>query len=184
MELETELIRLASNIVSRISIGRQWAGRDEELAELKVVVMEVEELLGSFDIKDYIWVLQKLRFDLQGIGRRVKVVRGQFDWMVEGILGEKEAARQSKREEKDGREGMMEDSKDILDMLMDVYDDERAEMRLTRDNIKAFILVNFLNHIFFIKTVFLNPEITLMKKTIWFQFLHGVGPTKLNEFRP
>ncbi|KAJ4758258.1 hypothetical protein LUZ62_068633 [Rhynchospora pubera] len=140
VELETELVRLASNIISRMSIGRQWAGSDDELVELKTVVAEVEELLGLFNLKDYIWILQKLGFDLQGIRRRIEDVKGRFDRMVDGVLREKEAARQMKRGEEDCGEGMMKDSMDILDMLMDVYYDDGAEMRLTRDNIKAFIL--------------------------------------------
>jgi cytochrome P450 family 93 subfamily A len=146
VDLEIEFVRLASNIVSRMLIGRQWVGKDDELTELKTVVGEIEEILGLFDIKDYIWVLQKLGFDLQGISHRVKDVKGRFDRMVEGVLKEKEAARQRKRGEKDGTEGVMEENRDILDMLMDVYDDDGAEIRLTRDNIKAFILVNFLNY--------------------------------------
>lgn len=32
--------------------------------------------------------------------------------------------------------------KDLLDILLDIYEDENAEKRLTRENIKAFIMVS------------------------------------------
>ncbi|KAJ3707909.1 hypothetical protein LUZ61_011614 [Rhynchospora tenuis] len=140
VELGTELVRLASNIISRMSIGRQWAETDDELAELKMVIEEAEELVGVFDLRHFIWVLRKLGFDFQGIGRRAEDVRRRFDQMVDRVLREKEAARQMKRGEEDGGEGMMKGSKDILELLMDVYDDDKAEIRLTRDSIKALLL--------------------------------------------
>lgn len=34
-----------------------------------------------------------------------------------------------------------ETGKDLLDILLDIYEDENAEWRLTRENIKAFIMV-------------------------------------------
>jgi cytochrome P450 len=53
------------------------------------------------------------------------------------VLKEKEAERQSKIGNKeDGEEG----AKDILDLLMDVHDDDNAEKKLTRENIKSYIL--------------------------------------------
>ncbi|KAJ4801684.1 hypothetical protein LUZ62_052930 [Rhynchospora pubera] len=141
VELDTELVRLGSNVISRMSFGRQWAGTDDELVELKTVITEVEELLALFDLKDHIWVLKKLGFDFQGIVGRVEDARGRFDQMVERVLREKEAARQKKKGGEDGGEEMMKGSKDILELLMDVNDDDnKAQMKLTRDNIKSFIL--------------------------------------------
>lgn len=32
--------------------------------------------------------------------------------------------------------------KDLLDILLDIYEDKNAEKRLTRENIKAFIMVS------------------------------------------
>jgi hypothetical protein len=32
--------------------------------------------------------------------------------------------------------------KDLLHILLDIYEDKSSKMRLTRENIKAFILVN------------------------------------------
>ncbi|KAJ4810795.1 Cytochrome P450 93A3 [Rhynchospora pubera] len=140
VNLPKEFIGLASSIVSRMSVGRQWAGKDDELAELKTVINELEEILGLFDFKDHIWVLKqlgKLGIDFQGIDSKVEEVKGKYDRMVERVLRAKEAERQQLTRKKDGGEGMV---KDILDLLMDVHDDENAEKKLTRENIKSYIL--------------------------------------------
>jgi hypothetical protein len=56
--------------------------------------------------------------------------------MMERILTARDAERRRRREEA----GEV-DAKDVLDMLFDMHEDEAAEMRLTRENIKAFMLV-------------------------------------------
>ncbi|KAJ3686551.1 hypothetical protein LUZ61_015715 [Rhynchospora tenuis] len=139
VNLSKELISLASSIISRMSVGRQWAGKDDELVELKKVVNELEEIMGMFDLRDHVCVFKqfgKLGFDFQGIDSKAVEVKRWYDRMVERILREKEVERQKLSGNEDG-EGM---AKGILDLLMDVYDDENAEKKLTRENLKSYIL--------------------------------------------
>jgi hypothetical protein len=52
-----------------LAVGKQWAGEEDELAELKTVINDLEEILGLFDFKDHIWVLKqlgKLEIDFKG----------------------------------------------------------------------------------------------------------------------
>jgi hypothetical protein len=59
--------------------------------------------------------------------------------MMERILTAREAKRRHQRESADAGEGAEE--KDILDILFDMHEDKAAEMPLSRDNMKAFMLV-------------------------------------------
>ena len=69
------------------------------------------------------------------MNKKLKEVRDKFDAMLDKIIKEHEKARKRKE---DG-------VKDLLDILLDISEDESSEMRLTRENIKAFILVNCFN---------------------------------------
>jgi uncharacterized protein YgfB (UPF0149 family) len=60
--------------------------------------------------------------------------------MMERIMKEHEDARKRKKETGDEDDTV----KDLLDILLDIYEDENAEKRLTRENIKAFIMVRSL----------------------------------------
>uniref|UniRef100_A0A803P5Y1 Cytochrome P450 n=1 Tax=Cannabis sativa TaxID=3483 RepID=A0A803P5Y1_CANSA len=81
--------------------------------------------------EDYIWFCKNL--DLQGFGKRLKKVRDKFDSMMDRIIKEHEEVRSKKESEDDT-------VKDLLDMLLDISEDESSEFKLTRENIKAFIL--------------------------------------------
>lgn len=149
VNLGKEFFGLASTIVSRMSVGRQWAGRDDELQELKSVINEIEQIIGAFDLRDHIWVLQKLGIDLQGIGSKAEKVRARYDQMVERVLREKAAERETMRwKENGGDQGTV---KDILDMLMDAYEDEKTEKKLTKENLKGYILVSISCQVNFIQ---------------------------------
>ncbi|KAJ6741878.1 CYTOCHROME P450 [Salix viminalis] len=71
-----------------------------------------------------------------GFEKRLKDARDRYDSMMERIMKEHEDARRKKREI--GDEG--DTVKDVLDILLDIYEDENAEKRLTRENIKAFLM--------------------------------------------
>ncbi|XP_073002396.1 3,9-dihydroxypterocarpan 6A-monooxygenase-like [Typha latifolia] len=134
-----ELNKLTNNIVSMMAMSRRCSGNEREAEEVRKLVEEVAELTGKFNLGDYIWVFKKL--DLQGFKKRLEIVHRRFEEMMEGILKEKEEKRRREKEMGlglGGGEG--EKVKDLLDILLDIYENGRAEVRLTRENIKAFIL--------------------------------------------
>ncbi|OVA04816.1 Cytochrome P450 [Macleaya cordata] len=136
VDVGRELVRLTNNIISRMTMSKRCSETENEAEEVRVLVQEVAELTGKFNLSDYIWFCRNL--DLQGLGKRYKDLHRRFDEMVEKIIEKKE----KKRLEKMGHGGDEQDSttKDLLDILLDISEDENAEMRLTRENIKAFIL--------------------------------------------
>uniref|UniRef100_A0A0E0HTG3 Cytochrome P450 n=1 Tax=Oryza nivara TaxID=4536 RepID=A0A0E0HTG3_ORYNI len=135
VDVDAALMGLTGDIVSRMVMGRRWTGDDNDAEEMRSVVAETAELTGTFNLQDYIGVFKY--WDVQGLGKRIDAVHRKFDAMMERILTAREAKRKLRRQAAaDGED----DEKDLLDMLFDMHEDEAAEMRLTRDNIKAFML--------------------------------------------
>uniref|UniRef100_J3MFU1 Uncharacterized protein n=1 Tax=Oryza brachyantha TaxID=4533 RepID=J3MFU1_ORYBR len=126
---------LTGDIVSRMVMSRRWTGHDNDAEEMRSLVAETAELTGTFNLQDYIGAFRF--WDVQGLGKRVDAVHRKFDAMMERILTARDAERRLRRQPAaDGEE----EEEDVLDMLFDMHEDEAAEMRLTRDNIKAFML--------------------------------------------
>ncbi|OMP03976.1 Cytochrome P450 [Corchorus olitorius] len=128
-----ELVRLTNNVVSRMIMNQICSNDDDEAEEVRKLVQAIAELTGKFNLSDYIWFCKNL--DLQGMKKKLKQVRDKFDTMMDRIIKEHEEARKRKE---DGGDTV----KDLLDILLDISADENSEMKLTRENIKAFILLD------------------------------------------
>ena len=87
------------------------------------------ELLNSFNVLDFIPFSKKL--DLQGLKKKARKVRGGFDEIVERIMKAREEERSKRRDLNAGGNAV----KDFLDILLDTMEDEKQEMRLTRENV-------------------------------------------------
>ncbi|TVU08168.1 hypothetical protein EJB05_41559, partial [Eragrostis curvula] len=136
VDVNAALMGLTGDIVSRMVMSRRWTGDDNDTEEMRSVVAQTAELTGTFNLQDYIGLFK--HWDVQGLGKRVDEVHRKFDVMMERILTARDADRRQRRKE-DGGGGEGGD-RDVLDMLFNMHEDEAAEMRLTRDNIKAFMM--------------------------------------------
>lgn len=127
------LIKMMMNVTTRMIMNTTCSESEGEADEMLKVVQEMAELSGKFNLSDYIWFCKNI--DLQGFRKRVNKVHSRFDSLVERIIKEHEEARtgMSKNEECA--------AKDLLHVLLDISEDMGAEIKLTRENIKAFILV-------------------------------------------
>ena len=134
-DVRVELIRLANNTFSSLFMGKRWSENEDEAEEVHKLIQEITELAGKFNFSDYIWFCKNL--DLQGIRKRVVDVRGRFDNMMERIIEDRVDLRRTRKE--NGNGGLVE--KDLLDILLDISEDESLEIKLSRENIKAFTLV-------------------------------------------
>jgi hypothetical protein len=61
------------------------------------LVKAMAELSGKFNLSDFIWFCKN--FDLQGFGKKLKKVCGNFDRMLERIIKEHEEVRKKEKEE-------------------------------------------------------------------------------------
>lgn len=129
VDLDVELVKMTNNVISRMLMTERCSEEEDEAGEMKKLVTEIAEITGKFNLSDYIWIFKNL--DLQGFGKQLKGIHGRFDALIERIMKEHEEARKQKT-------GVV---KDLLNMLLDVAEDQSMEIKLTRENIKAFILV-------------------------------------------
>ncbi|XP_027070598.1 cytochrome P450 93A3-like [Coffea eugenioides] len=134
VDVGAELIRLANNVVSRMAMSRRCSENENEAADIKTIIHEIAELTGKFNVSDFIWFCKNL--DLQGFKKRIRDVAERFDVMIEKIIEEHQETRTKRRHNNDAGQQM----KDLLDILLDISEDESSDIRLTRENIKAFIL--------------------------------------------
>lgn len=137
VDMGGELLRATNKEISRMTMGRTCIDETEgEAEEVRRLVEEVSELTGKFNLSDYIGLF--INMDVQGFGRRCKKVRERFDAMMNKIIAENQEKMMRKKTASYNQELLQ---KDILDRLLEIADDEEAEMKITRENIKAFILV-------------------------------------------
>ncbi|KAL8494117.1 hypothetical protein ACS0TY_025053 [Phlomoides rotata] len=130
VDMRCELIKMTNNVISRMVMSQRCSGDEDEAGVVRKLIQETVDLTGKFNLSDYVWFCKNL--DLQGFGKRLKEVRERFDEMMEKIIDEHQNER---RKSKEG-----EVVKDLLDILLDKAEDVSSEIKLTRENIKAFIL--------------------------------------------
>ena len=131
VDVGTELAKLTNNIVSRMVLSRRCTENDDEAEEIRMVVSETTELVGKFNLSRLIWFCKKL--DLQGLTKKGKEIHEKFDKIVEKSI---EEHREARRDTNNGSA-----AKDLLTILLEISEDESSEIRLSRENIKAFVLV-------------------------------------------
>ncbi|XP_057783571.1 cytochrome P450 93A3-like [Salvia miltiorrhiza] len=134
VDVGRELIRMSNNVISRMIMSERCSEDEDEAGAVRKLIQETAELTGKFNLSDYIWFCKNL--DLQGFGKRLKEVRDRFDEMMERIIGEHQNERRKSKDNTKGSEVV----KDLLHILLDIAEDESSEVKLTRENIKAFIL--------------------------------------------
>ncbi|KAK7336615.1 hypothetical protein VNO77_17161 [Canavalia gladiata] len=132
-----EFITLANNIISRMFVSQTSGENDNQMEEMRKLMTDSAELLGKFNISDFIWFLKS--FDLQGFNKRLKEIRVKFDAIMDRMIKEREEERRNNKET-----GGTHRIKDMLDVLLDIHEDETSEIKLTKDNIKAFSMDIFI----------------------------------------
>nr|GEV41558.1 cytochrome P450 93A3-like [Tanacetum cinerariifolium] len=103
----------------------------DEDGKIGQMITDITMTIGSFNLSDYVWLLKTL--DVQGLVRKVKDARLRYDLIIDRVLEEHDKAR---KHEKIGQA-----AKDLLDILLDIEKDESSEIKLSRENIKAFDLI-------------------------------------------
>lgn len=127
-----EMKLLVGNVISRMSMSRECSSSEKEAEEIRRLVDQASDLLMAFYVGDYISFLRNI--DLQGMWKRLKATRGRFDEIMEEIMEDHKAKKQKKGSSGGG-------VKDLMDMLLEISEDDSADMKLTRNQIKAFIQV-------------------------------------------
>lgn len=132
-----ELLTLVNNVISRMILGRTCCESDGDVENVRKMVEDTAELAGKFNVADFVWFCKGL--DLQRMNRRLREILDRFDGMMERVM--KEHKEERKRRKKRG-EG--ENIRDLLDIMLEIHHGESGEIKLTRENVKAFILDIFM----------------------------------------
>ncbi|CAN1230791.1 Licodione synthase [Linum grandiflorum] len=133
-----EVMTYAYNIVSRMMFGATPDGGASGYAARKVI-REVSEIAGEFNVSDFVWILKG--FDVQGVGKRAGDIHKRYDEVLETIISDREEKRKERR-----RKGSQENEeeevvvKDFIDMMLDIMEDDTAEIQVTRDHVEALVL--------------------------------------------
>ncbi|XP_060197174.1 cytochrome P450 93B2-like [Lycium barbarum] len=133
VNLTKELLKLTSNIISRMMMSSRCSDNAKEAEEVIQVVTEVTEIFGTFDVADVIGFGG--RFDFQGIKKRARNTHRKYDALLEKFITGRKMLRNSRKVEE-----LKDDGKDLLDLLLDIMESETSDVKITEDHIKALIL--------------------------------------------
>ncbi|KNA16958.1 hypothetical protein SOVF_084350 [Spinacia oleracea] len=135
VNLSEMFVVLTNDVVCRVAFGRKYSENQESDIDFKEVLKEFVELLGVFNVGDFIpWLAWVNRFN--GMDARLEKVAKRFDLLLEGILKEhSDRHNQTKNSNENENE-----AKDFVDVLLQVQKENSAGFSLERDSIKALIL--------------------------------------------
>ncbi|KAJ7972274.1 Cytochrome P450 family protein [Quillaja saponaria] len=138
-DLSMELTTLTNNILCRMAMSSSRMGHAaNDAKEIHHLIKEFFDVGAKLSVGEILGPLGK--FDLFGYGKKLTKIVGNFDQIVERIMKELEEKMDVLNDHKDCEiEGG-----DMMDILLQVYKDANAEVRLTRNDIKAFFLDIFL----------------------------------------
>nr|CAA64635.1 cytochrome P450 [Nicotiana tabacum] len=129
--LKDYLTTLSLNVISRMVLGKRYLDESENSfvnpEEFKKMLDELFLLNGVLNIGDSIPWIDFM--DLQGYVKRMKVVSKKFDKFLEHVIDEHNIRR-------NGVENYV--AKDMEDVLLQLADDPKLEVKLERHGVKAF----------------------------------------------
>eukprot|EP00257_Ricinus_communis_P010791 XP_002531101.2 licodione synthase [Ricinus communis] len=148
VNVSKEILKLTNNIISQMILSSRCSETDDaDGGRVIKLVREVTEIFGEFNVSDFIWIFRN--WDLQGIRRRLEDIRKRYDALLEKIIKEREEARKEKIDKRDSINGV----KDFLDLMLDVVEDSKSEVQLSRDHLKGLVMVKGCCHSFAISVV-------------------------------
>lgn len=128
--LKGYLSTVSLNVISRMVLGKKYSDQSEiSPEEFNKMLDELFLLSGVFNIGDSIPYIDFL--DLQGYVKRMKIVSKKFDGFLECVLNEHNARRKATQNYT---------SKDMVDVLLELAEDPKLEVKLERHGVKALTL--------------------------------------------
>lgn len=132
-DLSKELTTLTNNTICRMAMSTRCSGSHNDAEEIEGLIKTCLELAGKVSVGDVLGPLKI--FDFSGNGKKLMAGLYKFDRIVERILKE--------HEEKALKGFDPDQRKDLTDILLEIYKDPTAELKITKKDIKSFLLVSF-----------------------------------------
>lgn len=161
VNLSELLMDLTNDIICRVAFGKKYSqgGGEAGGSRFKGLIREFAELLGTFYVGDFIpslaWIGR-----LSGLVGRAEKNSREWDDLLEEIIKDHEDGK---------RETVGGSAKDFVDVLLNVQKDSSFGVPLTKDHVKAIILVIFVSfkiNIFLVFILFLVKELILFRLLI------------------
>ncbi|KAJ6699921.1 CYTOCHROME P450 FAMILY 712 SUBFAMILY A POLYPEPTIDE 1 [Salix purpurea] len=129
-DLNCELTALTNNTICRMTMSTRCSGSDNDADQIERLVKICLQLAGKLSLGD---ILGPFRiFDFSGNGKKLVGALQAYDRLVERVLQEHE-----EKAKKGFEEG---ERKDLMDILLEIYNDPAAEIKLSKNDIKSFLL--------------------------------------------
>ncbi|KAL9292052.1 Cytochrome P450 705A20 [Arabidopsis thaliana] len=131
VEIGKEATKLSINSICRMSMGRSFSEESGDAERVRGLVTELDGLTKKVLLVNILrWPLEKLGISL--FKKEIMYVSNSFDELLERIIVE----REKKPNEHQGTY--------LMDVLLEAYEDEKAEHKITRNHIKSLFVELFL----------------------------------------
>ncbi|OMO49636.1 Cytochrome P450 [Corchorus olitorius] len=126
------LTQLTNNTICRMVMSTSCSVENDEAEKIKDLVKRSFQLAGKISLSNSLGPLRKIGFWLYS--KEANEVTSTYNELLEKLLKEHE-----EKAKNNGGEFDRED-KDLMDILLEAFHDEKAEFRITRGQMKSFIL--------------------------------------------
>lgn len=130
-DLSKELTTFTNNVICRMVMSTRCSGTANDANKVNELVKACLELAGKLSVGDVLGPLKWL--DFSGNGKKLQAALQEFDRIIERIM---------KDHEEKLTNGSVTDRKDLMDILLETLNDPTAELKITRKDVKSFILVS------------------------------------------
>ncbi|MED6185232.1 hypothetical protein PIB30_055051 [Stylosanthes scabra] len=127
VDLSAKVATLSADMSCRMILGKKYMDQDLDEKGFKAVMQETLQLAAIPNLGDYIPYIGAL--DLQGLIKRMKVVRKIFDEFFDKVIHEHLLSENKKDKDKD-----------FVDVMLSFLGTEESEYRIEQPNIKAILL--------------------------------------------
>lgn len=138
-----EFLKMTNNMTCRMMMSTRCSGSQDESMMIRNIIKEIQYLTARFSLGEILFGRTMNRIGFFYHGRQMKTLLLQFDALVEKIIAEHEKEMDFGKKER----------KDIVDLLLQMYKDDHAEMTMSRMHIKTFLWVGSLSFLFLQKHI-------------------------------
>ncbi|XP_022146230.1 cytochrome P450 705A22-like [Momordica charantia] len=126
-----ELMKLTNNSICRMMMSIRCADDGDESEKIRQLVKDTMEVGAKVAFGDVVgWPLKRLAFWIYG--KQAIDVTMRYDEILEKAL--------KQHEERGKIEGYDREDRDLMDIILKVHQDSEAEFKITRTNVKAYLL--------------------------------------------
>jgi len=131
LNVTEELLKWTNSTISMMMLG--------EAEEIRDIARQVLVIFGEYSLTDFIWPLKHLKFGQYE--KRIDEIFNKFDPVIEKVIKKR---REILRRRKNGEAVEEEASGVFLDTLLEFAEDEKMEIKITKEQIKGLVVVSFL----------------------------------------